>query len=405
LLTNTPLVSRCEILPLDASSPTDWTGLYTALKKVRGISVCVAPYKRTIVTLDLQLYAKCMELRSNEEIKNNFIFRLGELHVVFAYLKVLGKYITGSGLDQLLIEVNDYGPTTLGHILNGKHMKRGIETHITLYLSLMKIYLATFGDKIASNHDLESIKKNIADSLMGNEEMREIFDESCLGLIKEKLFQCLESDGRLFKNQALFLWKYMEMFEILLLFLRASREEIWELHLASLDAMVPYFFLHDQINYARMTPLYLATMMELKTTDPESWHYLKHNFCINKTGVPFCSIGTDHALEQDNKKLKVNGGVVGLTQNPQALYRFCLISPSLDLLVQTFLERSGIRSISIQHSHYQLSGTTNKRILSNVNKITEMLSDIEIGFEVNEFNILTKAVLQKYRMSFSGIKK
>ena len=88
------------------------------------------------MTLDLQLYAKCMELRSKNEIKDNFIFRLGELHIVFAFLKVLGKYINCSGLDQILVDTEIYGPTTLSQILNGKHMKRGFEAHMILYLPL-----------------------------------------------------------------------------------------------------------------------------------------------------------------------------------------------------------------------------------------------------------------------------
>ena len=58
----------------------------------------VSPNKKA-VTLDLQLYAKCIELRSRNEIKDNFIFRLGELHIVFAFLKVLGKCINCSKLD------------------------------------------------------------------------------------------------------------------------------------------------------------------------------------------------------------------------------------------------------------------------------------------------------------------
>ena len=100
----------------------------------------VSPNKKTIVTLDLQLSAKCMELRSKNEIKDNFIFRLGELHIVFAFLKVLGKYINCSGLDQILNDIVIYGPTTLSQILNGKHMKQGFEAHMILYLSLSNLF-------------------------------------------------------------------------------------------------------------------------------------------------------------------------------------------------------------------------------------------------------------------------
>ena len=100
----------------------------------------VSPNKKTIVTLDLQLYATFMELRSKNEIKDDFIFRLGELHIVFAFLKVLGKYTNCSGLDQMLVDTEIYGPTTLSQILNGKHIKQGFEAHMILYLSLSNLF-------------------------------------------------------------------------------------------------------------------------------------------------------------------------------------------------------------------------------------------------------------------------
>ena len=131
LLTKAPSVTFCETLPLSSISLTDWTELHPALKQAQGINMKVPPNKKTIVTLDLQLYAKCVELRSKNEIKDNFIFRLGELLKVFAFLKVLGEYINYSGLDQILVDTEKYGPTTLSQILNGKHMKRGFEAHMS----------------------------------------------------------------------------------------------------------------------------------------------------------------------------------------------------------------------------------------------------------------------------------
>ena len=74
----------------------------------------------------------------------------------------------------------------------------------------------------------------------------------------------------------------MKMFESLLLFIRASRGRDWELHLTSLDNLVKYVFSRDQINYARMVPLYLATMDDLSKNDIRTWNYLKENFSISK---------------------------------------------------------------------------------------------------------------------------
>ena len=59
----------------------------------QGINVAVTGNRKTIITLNLQLYSKAMQLRETNDIKEEFIFRLGELHPVFAMLKCLGKYI------------------------------------------------------------------------------------------------------------------------------------------------------------------------------------------------------------------------------------------------------------------------------------------------------------------------
>ena len=91
----------------------------------------------------------------------------------------------------------------------------------------------------------------------------------------------------------------MKVFEILILFIRASRQNDWNLHLASLNDFCKYFFAHDQLNYARMTPLYLANMTKLKTSDYEIWQYLEENFSIIKSKIPFVGIGTDHAHKQE----------------------------------------------------------------------------------------------------------
>ena len=127
----------CGNLLLSRISPTDWTGLYTALKQTQGIHMKVSPNKKTIVSLDLQLYDKCMELCSKNEIKDNFIFRLEELHIVFVFLKVLGKYINCIELDQILVDTETYDSTTLTQILNRNHMKRDFEAPCdTIFVSI-----------------------------------------------------------------------------------------------------------------------------------------------------------------------------------------------------------------------------------------------------------------------------
>ena len=58
---------------------------------------------------------------------------MGELHLIFTMLKVLGKYIDACGLDDSCIEADIYGPNTLEQIKHGKHYKRNFEAYLTLY--------------------------------------------------------------------------------------------------------------------------------------------------------------------------------------------------------------------------------------------------------------------------------
>ena len=41
--------------------------------------------------MDLQLCTKCIKLQDNESIQSQFVFRLGEIHILFATLKIIGK--------------------------------------------------------------------------------------------------------------------------------------------------------------------------------------------------------------------------------------------------------------------------------------------------------------------------
>ena len=68
-----------------------------------------------------------------------------------------------------------------------------------------------------------------------------------------------------------FLRNYMEQFESILRHIRASRQGEWRLHLAAQEELCKYFFAHDYLNYARLSPLYCAEMRKLETSDPDTW--------------------------------------------------------------------------------------------------------------------------------------
>lgn len=70
-------------------------------------------------------------------------------------------------------------------------------------------------------------------------------------------------------NSTMAMWMlYMEMVQTLLLFIRATRENDWELHLSAVRSMLPWFFVTDRVNYARYGSIYWLEMISMDTTHP-----------------------------------------------------------------------------------------------------------------------------------------
>ena len=104
LVGNVSTLTSVALLPVLNGSPTEWENIYTAIKETQDLSKNIYPEGKTIISFDLQLYIKAIRLQVRPEIKAGFVFRMDELHVVFCVLKVLGKMIDESGLDQVFEE-------------------------------------------------------------------------------------------------------------------------------------------------------------------------------------------------------------------------------------------------------------------------------------------------------------
>lgn len=113
--------------------------------------------------------------------------------------------------------------------------------------------------------------------------------------------------------------------------------------------------------------------------------------------MPFTSIGSDHAMEQKNKNLKVNGGITGLTQMPTTLSKFCLVAPVLSSLSESYTKKYDIQRNMKRKKHYQLTGSHLKRLCDNVNKLIAEMKIFDVTFTENNsvFNVISKAVLSE----------
>ena len=155
-----------------------------------------------------------------------------------------------------------YGLVTVGQVKDGKHLYKALEAHFSFYLSLYKMYVGMFIDRHQAIE--KEIKEVVINSILDISEYSNEQDEkikqnhkNVRHLMQEiNLLELQSQFDSSLSNQARFYRNYMDLFEVILLFIRASREQSWEPHLQSLNLLCPYFCASDMLNYARMTPAY-----------------------------------------------------------------------------------------------------------------------------------------------------
>ena len=380
------------VAPLLRSPPTSPQTLYTALCLAQKInSRVLGDGKSTVLTLDLDLYERAVKIRANTNNIGNLILRMGELHIMFALLKSLGKFIEGSGIDDIWIENGLYGAAVVRQIFSGKFLKRGVEAHLINLIALMGLYLQHIeqkNDRVKSI--LYQIPKNLDKAVneRNHDSLLKELDNLSQEIEEENIFDSFDDDYDKHNNEtATFLCSYMKQIMNLLTFIRATREGDFNLHLRSLDDNIKYFFAHDLYKYARLSPYYLADMQKLKEEDPYAWNLLESGeiFSVTKSEIPFCGLGVDQGLEQEIRALKVVGGIVGITQNKSAMDRYFLIAPEILRILDSFWSQFGKNKDRKEHHHFQ--GTISERIISRSFIMKEsVLKHIENPF-ANNFEI------------------
>ena len=199
-------------------------------------------------------------------------------------------------------------------------------------------------------------------------------DVTCTHLLQ--LFQ--EYLGFLRKGHKLaaFWMSYLDMAEIMLGLLRAAREGDWMLHLESVQAMIPWCFAYDKLNYARFLPYYFATMSRLPIDHPEVFqHFMQGGFSVQLGGEnPFGRIPVDQTIEETvNRDTQTAGGTKGFSLKRAAVERYYLTSEYRSMFVKHLRMMVGCEMSCNKHPDLQLPRIA--RDEADVQSIVRLLED------------------------------
>ena len=120
---------------------------------------------------------------------------------------------------------------------------------------------------------------------------------------------------------------YIEMVQVVMLFIRATREGNWKLHLSSIRSFLPWLFAYDHINYSRYLPAYWLEMCELPALHPAVHEeFVKGHFSVQRQDDHgFSQTAYDQTIEQTcNRDTKTKGGMIGFTTEKGVVSRWIL---------------------------------------------------------------------------------
>ncbi len=152
-------------------------------------------------------------------------------------------------------------------------------------------------------------------------------NKSCTRILK--LFQVYLESLRDEHSLSAFWMSYLDMAEVMLALIRASREGNWMLHPAAIRQMIPWCFAYDKVNYALFLTYYYTMMSRLPIGHPEVHeHFMQGGFSVqNGRQNLFGQIPVDQTIEETvNKDTQTPGGTKGFSLKSGAVARYYLTS-------------------------------------------------------------------------------
>ena len=138
----------------------------------------------------------------------------------------------------------------------------------------------------------------------------------CSNLFLQHLQQFEEQiENNYLGPMAKFWESFLNMVQILLDYIKSTRNGNWDLHLSSMERMLPWFHAYDRVNYARHFTYCWAALNNLAETNPKMYaEFQEGNFAVKRTSGSFNMFPPDQVFEQTiNKEQKSPGGIIGYT--------------------------------------------------------------------------------------------
>ncbi|XP_071812536.1 uncharacterized protein [Apostichopus japonicus] len=323
LSSNIPPKATIAYLPVVDASPTDLNTVNTVLHRSLEIADQLE-LPSIVVVVDQAIYCKAQTIRWQTPIfQERIVIRLGAFHTTMTALACIGKRFQDAGFQDVLIEAGVVATGSVTGVMNGHNYNRSVRCHKLMAEALHRLRWQSFLSTLEEQKRQQF--KKVVSSLQASYPRE--FDTQLEGSAYKAMMARYGDFIKEGKNNATFaFWcSYLEMIGNILLFIRATREGDWKLHLATVRVLLPWMFAYDRTNYSRYLPVYWLEMNKLPITNPFIHDELvKGHFAVQRQDTHgFAGVACDMTIEQTaNRDSKTRGGVKGFSNNQGATNRW-----------------------------------------------------------------------------------
>ncbi|XP_067659430.1 uncharacterized protein [Haliotis asinina] len=295
----TPLkLTTIEYYPIIPHPITDYKAVKECLSQAeKGTGEVGQQY--VITTFDLGVCMKAYPLVwTNPNRYADHIIMIGTFHLACAYLKMIGKKMAGTGLDDILLEAGLISSGSLSSVLSGKNYVRAINCHKTLLEALEHLLLLQF---LAARGD---------ESPLSGLPQESKIDDAIIRYLSEYLnFRNAAREGELGKTAQLWL-SYMNHVWLVLRLLQAVKTNDYLAYAECIGLMADLFFSFDGQNYARYVTFFAMFIANIEESHPGATELLKRGaISVARSFIPGNRCAVDKTIQETfMKHAKSRGG-------------------------------------------------------------------------------------------------
>ena len=236
-----------------------------------------------------------------------------------SFLGSIGRLMSGTGLKELLELV--YAPNAVTHMLSGKAVSHSVRGFMLVDIALHCLMTEEMFGTSHTNDEIERAEPPLSNNILT--EASQLFDtllnrqETMENVVNHDALKAVEKEFELQKMRfkeirTSNLWlSFCEMVAVLKRFLLAERTGDWELHLLSVQEMLPYLAAAGHNLYIKSAYIYLSQMQNLNATYPDIYaHFMRGHHVVHRSDRLWAGLSMDLAIEQVlMRSVKSTGGL------------------------------------------------------------------------------------------------